>query len=91
MQSEYFETKCFLIDRKLSETFESDENVPETEARVAVNLNEVESYREVMLKDDISEKRIMLNFKSSESLMIDCSYDEFSKVMKDYVKTKTQI
>lgn len=76
-----YECRCFLINKKLLELDVKQSGEP---ARLTIDLNEVEAYRECRSEndEDISQNECLVNMKSNDSYIIDVSYNEFNKLMQ---------
>jgi len=69
------EVNCFLIDRKL---LEMEINQSGEAARLSINLDSIESVREIMddRTDEISKNECCVYMKSGENFIIEMTYDE---------------
>lgn len=78
-----FKTKCYLIDRNI-EALDLGITQKGEEARLTLDLEEVESFREIMNEkgEEIDGNKCLVSMKSEDSYIIGMGYDEFDSKMK---------
>jgi hypothetical protein len=75
------ETVCFLYSTSTADLIGID-STPETEAKIAIKISEIESVREIQLGDEIRDDRCCVYLKSGESIQIGLSYSDVLFLLK---------
>jgi hypothetical protein len=74
----YIELECFLLNKTL---INLDVKQTAEPARLSVDLNSIESFRESMDDEtqEISTKECLISLKSGDSYIVNIGYDELKK------------
>lgn len=80
--SNFLETTCFLIRKDLQSAGINQDGLP---VRISINLDSVESFREVCMGDseELNPDECFLVMRSGDTTVIGMGYNEFKKVMDE--------